>query len=29
MESTQYVGIEAFENINRVGRGEEPRYRVC
>jgi D-3-phosphoglycerate dehydrogenase len=29
IESTAYVGIEAFENINRVGRGEEPRYRVC
>jgi phosphoglycerate dehydrogenase-like enzyme len=29
MESTAYVGVEAFENINRVGRGEEPRYRVC
>jgi D-3-phosphoglycerate dehydrogenase len=29
MESTSYVGIEAFENINRVGRGEAPRYRVC
>jgi D-3-phosphoglycerate dehydrogenase / 2-oxoglutarate reductase len=29
MESTQYLGIEAFENINRVGRGEPPRYRVC
>lgn len=29
MESTSYVGTEAFDNINRVGRGEEPRYRVC
>jgi phosphoglycerate dehydrogenase-like enzyme len=29
MEATRYVGSEAFENINRVGRGEAPRYRVC
>jgi phosphoglycerate dehydrogenase-like enzyme len=29
VEATRFVGTEAFENINRVGRGEEPRYRVC
>ena len=29
VDATRYVGTEAFENINRVGRGEAPRYRVC
>ena len=29
VDATRYVGNEAFENINRVGRGDEPRYRVC
>jgi phosphoglycerate dehydrogenase-like enzyme len=29
VEATRYVGTEAFENINRVGRGEPPRSRVC
>jgi D-3-phosphoglycerate dehydrogenase len=29
IEATRRLGVEAFENINRVGRGEEPRYRVC
>jgi phosphoglycerate dehydrogenase-like enzyme len=29
VDATRFVGTEAFENINRVGRGEEPRYRVC
>jgi D-3-phosphoglycerate dehydrogenase len=29
VDATRYVGTEAFENINRVGRGEPPRHRVC
>ena len=29
VECTRYVAQESFENVNRVLRGDEPKYRIC